>query len=568
MHRAPSSVLPDLLAMLAMLVMPVMLAACRSDRASELDCEASLDWVGAQEFTGERGAEDMRAFCDAHPAGAHVDGVVRIEATAATELALDCVCSVTGLVVTDNLELLGLGGLGGLHSIHGDLVVAGNVSMTTLAGLPDVTIDGGVEITENDSLSDLAGLPPGLTDLAGGLTIRGNGGLTSLEGLPGELAAVERLKIVDNDALLDLRGLPASLWVRDNVYIGSNARLRTLAGLPAGLDQVGYFEVIGNPALERLGDARPGALEVEVLRLWKNPALIDLSGLPEELRVDTLWIVDNAGLRDLSGLPDGITIQTLEIEGNAGLEDLSGLPATLTAIPDKVRLYRTPLTDLSGLFVHVRRVGGLELEENAALRDLGGIAAGTTFSEPMASRHPWSLSLLRNEALERLDLPASFAAIPGGVRIHGNSALVDLAGLDVVTSIGGNLLIGKRDFNNLTADCDWKYDPGGNAKLQTLAGLSALQSVDGTLVIACNPELGDLAAFMALREVGEDLIILNNPELTALTGLGGAGGALERIRSAYWVHCDPKLEQAETEVVLVALVEPTSTIIDLSCPAG
>ncbi len=547
-------------------VLFLALAACRSDPGSRPDCDNSLDWVAEQEFVDERGAAHMQEFCDAHPRGVHVDGPVRIDSTTARRLTLGCVCSVTDLVVDGNLELLDLSGLDGLRSIHGDLIIAGNAALTTLAGLPDPEIAGSVVIADNDALRDLAGLPPDLTGLAGGLSITSNAGLTSLEGLPDALGAVESLKIQRNDALLDLHGLPSTLHVRDSVSVRSNARLRTLAGLPAALDRVGYFYVDGNPALEHLGDGLSALRDIEVIELWENPTLVDLSGLPAGLRVDTLRIVDNDGLRSLAGLPDGITLMTLEIEGNAGLLDLSGLPPTLTEIPDKVRLLATPVTDLTGLFEHLRRIGGLELESNTALRDLRGIREGTTFSEPMATRQPWSLSLLRNEALVSLDgLPASFAEVPGGVRIHGNSNLVDLAGLEGITSIGADLFIGKRDSTNLTADCDWPYDPGGNARLQTLAGLSGLEYVGGTIAVVCNPALADFATFTALREVGEDIIILENPELTHLTGLGGPGGELLHLRNAYWVYCDPKLEQAEVEAVLAELVEPASTIIDLAC---
>jgi hypothetical protein len=93
--------------------------------------------------------------------------------------------------------------------------------------------------------------------------------------------------------------------------------------------------------------------------------------------------------------------------------------------------------------------------------------------------------------------------IEGDVRIGywAGSNITNLDGLNILTSIGGNLRI------------------EGNPILADLKGLSNLTSVDGSLVISWNDEIASLTGLENLTYVGGGLEIYNNGRLISLKGL-------------------------------------------------
>lgn len=104
--------------------------------------------------------------------------------------------------------------------------------------------------------------------------------------------------------------------------------------------------------------------------------------------------------------------------------------------------------------------------------------------------------------------------IEGDVTIDGED-IASLEGLIVLTSIAGTLQIGNGEF-------------GGNPSLTNLAGLDSLTSIGGDLLILINPALSSLTGLASLSSVGEDLQIghgdnygyaWGNPSLTSLSGL-------------------------------------------------
>ena len=99
------------------------------------------------------------------------------------------------------------------------------------------------------------------------------------------------------------------------------------------------------------------------------------------------------------------------------------------------------------------------------------------------------------------------AALSGCTEITGNliiddSTLVNLTGLENLTSVGGNLEI---IWNNL---------------LTSLTGLDNLTSVGGNLTISVIHFLTSLSALSNLTGVGGDLYIYDSPLLTSLSGIG------------------------------------------------
>ena len=120
--------------------------------------------------------------------------------------------------------------------------------------------------------------------------------------------------------------------------------------------------------------------------------------------------------------------------------------------------------------------------------------------------------------------------IEGYVIIYGND-ITNLNGLNVLTSIGGNFIIGNDN-----------YPYNGNPLLTILAGLDNLASIGGNLKIQCNPALTSLAGLENLTDIEGDLSIgspsrgweNDNLSLSSLSGLDNVttiGGNLVFFRN-------------------------------------
>ncbi|MFK5856309.1 MAG: T9SS type A sorting domain-containing protein [Bacteroidota bacterium] len=90
--------------------------------------------------------------------------------------------------------------------------------------------------------------------------------------------------------------------------------------------------------------------------------------------------------------------------------------------------------------------------------------------------------------------------IKGDVTIT-SSNILNLIGLSVLDSIGGNLIITETDY------------------LNSLDGLDNLNSIGGNLELLHNETLNDLTGFSNVTSIGGDLILIYNHTLTSLEGL-------------------------------------------------
>lgn len=107
--------------------------------------------------------------------------------------------------------------------------------------------------------------------------------------------------------------------------------------------------------------------------------------------------------------------------------------------------------------------------------------------------------------------------IDGDVTINGED-ITNLNGLNVVTSIGGNLFIGT-------------YFYRGNSLLTNLTGLEGLTNVAGKVDINLNPVLTSLTGLDNLTSIGLSLFIYGNPlnSLAGLANLTFIGGGISII---------------------------------------
>jgi hypothetical protein len=104
--------------------------------------------------------------------------------------------------------------------------------------------------------------------------------------------------------------------------------------------------------------------------------------------------------------------------------------------------------------------------------------------------------------------------IEGDLKIEGDD-INNLLGLSVLTSIGGDLIIGPDNY----------WEPA----LTSLSGLNNLTEVAGNMIIESNPVLQSLTGLEGLTNIGGRLEIESNDALTSLNGmdnLSSIGGAL------------------------------------------
>jgi hypothetical protein len=111
------------------------------------------------------------------------------------------------------------------------------------------------------------------------------------------------------------------------------------------------------------------------------------------------------------------------------------------------------------------------------------------------------------------------AQIMGGVTISGSN-ITNLNGLNIITSIGGNLII------------------ESNPALVNLSGLENLSYVGGDFYLQGNLALNDLSGLNGLGFIGGDVIISDNLVLNTLTGLAG----LTSLSGTLWIDDNPVLQ--------------------------
>ncbi len=114
-----------------------------------------------------------------------------------------------------------------------------------------------------------------------------------------------------------------------------------------------------------------------------------------------------------------------------------------------------------------------------------------------------------NDDITNLNGFSVLTSIAGSLSIKWATSLVDLSGLENITSIGGDLYIGVLP--------SWK--PSGNDSLINLDGLSGLKSIGGNLYIGFNASLTSIEGLSNLTSIGGSLEIEGNASMPNLNGL-------------------------------------------------
>jgi hypothetical protein len=143
-----------------------------------------------------------------------------------------------------------------------------------------------------------------------------------------------------------------------------------------------------------------------------------------------------------------------------------------------------------------------------------------------------SLNIRKNDALESLTGLENLTTITDDLIIGGRQGIVELS-TQQMPFLGSNLLESLQGLNNLQR-VGGDVSIGFNDALTTLAGLENLETIGGRLDVFESPSLMSLAGLNALRSVGDGVGIYDNAVLEALTGLDALteiGGGLNIFRN-------------------------------------
>jgi len=302
---------------------PLMAASCTPDSIT-LSSQAEVDSFQADHGPG----------CDTIASGLTVDGLsitdltplsglttglrnstIKIQNTSLTSLAgLSGLTSVHWIEINNNGTLTSIAALSTLTSVSGPLFIQGNVALTNVDGLGNLTslTGGALWLQDNASLTDLSGVS-GLTNIGASLVVDNNDALTDLDSLAGLTSVAGNINISDNDTLTNISGLSGLVGFTASLSIRRNSKLASIGSLP-NLTDIGGLVIWDNNALTNLGG---------------------LSGLNTIGTNTSLAIMSNDSLTDIDGLAGIVSAGfDVKVTDNFALGNCSSLKTLLDQVDD------------------------------------------------------------------------------------------------------------------------------------------------------------------------------------------------------------------------------------------
>ncbi len=365
-------------------------------------------------------------------------------------------------------------------------------------------IEGDLSLDATD-LVDLEDLEC-LCQVDGGVTINDNTALTSLSGLRYLASIGGSLSVDNNDALPDLAGLDSLVSVGGDVEPDdSNALLTDFTGLET-------LETVGG-SLGTSNNLDPAGLD-------------SLSSVGGDMKLALGASPDCTALGNLESVGGYLTI--------ADAPSFLGLEA-LESVGDYFVLERPTAADLQGL-ENLRSVGtDFVIHNTTSLRDLTGLDSLETIGEDLT---------LGNVSMD--DVHGTALTTVHGIFIYG-STLIDLTGLEGLTSIDGDVTISGSTLtsftglDNVTLVDGWlqlynsdvtSLDGWGGLTtiseelwletadvLTSFVGLDALATVGGSITVKNSDDLVDFGGLGNLTSIGDDITLQGNADLVDFTGL-------------------------------------------------
>jgi hypothetical protein len=313
---------------------------CSPDKGYTLnsdDCDDSDPSVGAVSpypLEGNALISEAADIDDICPCYSAINGALRVIAlTDMTDLdGLSCLESTDGLQISDNESLTSLAGLDNLQEVDGPLRIEDNDQLRSLAGLSSLTAIGDVlTVTGNPSLLDLSDLSS-LTTVNAAATLASNASMTHIG-----LSALEKtgkLIVEDCPSLTEINELTALEEARSGLSIQECSSLTTL-DLPALTTVGGDVYIYKNASLASLSAPELSEVNGELRLHWVGD-VTDLDGLSGLRKVSgDMFLWGNTNLSDVSGLHDMELLRgDLNISNNPNLttEDAETLRDTIDTI--------------------------------------------------------------------------------------------------------------------------------------------------------------------------------------------------------------------------------------------
>jgi hypothetical protein len=421
-----------------------------------------------------------------------------------------------GFVLTGNDALVNIGALSKVTMISLIAKISGNAMLTNLNGLQSFTEvsiarGGGVtlEISNNPSLMDV-------DSLSNFVELRGPASRLTLTNNP-KLTRGCGLYAVLNDFATNCPDCPVTFD-----FSGSGVtREQILAGGPC--TSTGQHVCDGGIALTSQADvnafpANHGCPTIKGLLSISGSDITDLTPLSNIDSVGSLSIANNANLTNLHGL-----------------EGIKAIGRTCACISAGLVVDNNPkLTDINALSGLTSNLGMIKITNNAVLTNVNGLSHLTTLGDGV-DYAVQSIVIANNPRLGSLAGLSGISGTVGGIDINNNNALVDLKGLQHITSIAGyglsisdNVLLSNISALSKVTDVGASIHISHNFGLQNLNGLQSLQRINivrgggVALVVTGNPALGNvdsLSNFTEMRGPTMTVDFSNNGSLKRGCGL-------------------------------------------------
>lgn len=251
------------------------------------------------------------------------------------------------LIIDYNPDLIEIDALTNITSVIGRVSIEYNPSLSNLNGLSSLKdVNRFLSIYKNDVLTDISGLHsletvkwmlsiehcPLLTNINGlnnlfqvqGIEINDNDALSNLDGLEHVLSVngiTESLAITNNSSLIDINVLALNTEVIKSIQINRNDNLTDLSGLK-NLKSIEQLAIEGNNSLTEITGLNNLQSVTQALSISNNDNLISISGFEAISSFEgrlTIWY--NRKLSDLCGLTpifqNGLQEDKYGVDGNA-----------------------------------------------------------------------------------------------------------------------------------------------------------------------------------------------------------------------------------------------------------
>lgn len=356
------------------------------------------------------------------------------------------------------------------------------------------------------------------------ITLSSQSDVDNFQAVYGQGGVCDTLKsalIISGNDIANLDGLTDITSTNRNLEIQYNPLLKDVAGLSGLQVASAGLTIRENDALEQV-DGLSALHTVGSLNIVTNPKLMSLSGLDNLVTANFIQISDNPGLGSLNGLGALESVQTtLQLTSLNSLTSLDGL-SSLFQVGGALLINENPmLQNLDGLSP-LQAAGYVIIRGNEALADLDGL------SNVDASLS--ALEIENNPVLENLHgLGGIAGAVSGNLRIVNNDSLIDLAGLQGLTSAGILRITDNDNLLNIDALTNLVeaglIDISSNPLLTTIGGIANIVGIVDSINISSNPQLTDIAALAGIEGPLTELRLSGNSLIQDVDGLIGITGA-------------------------------------------